>query len=513
MNYSHIVSAKRIHTLFIIIGIIICAYLFYIHREFYTDDAYISLRYAHNLLSGNELVWNLGQRVEGYTNFLHIILISLVGLTGIDLVFASRLVNGLAFLSMNIFIILFLRSLLKKQAGRGRWGMAMIAIVLSINTSPMISWIYGGLEGPLFAALATIGAIYFLFTLNENIKRTDLIVCSLFFVLAGLTRPDGLLFWMGSLLYLILYLKFNRLPVLSKAVYFLIPLVVIYLPYFIWRYTYYGELLPMTYYVKATGFAVERIWNGILYIYSYIVAPPFIFIMLLIILPFSLFKRHFDIKMLYLLSLIVLYLLYIIYIGGDYMHSFRHLLPLIPLSIILLFMMIAPFTKKVSLLKLVAIYACVLTLIMMQFFWSCTSARLMNPEDYVAARVGKYINDNFPPGSLIALNTAGATPYYAPNHMFIDMLGLNDVHIAKRDIKKIKIDRQTIPGHFKGDGSYVLSREPNYIIVGPARGTFIEKPWFLSDFEMSQDPRFYENYFLCYAKVDTITFLCYKRKE
>src|SRR5688500_13130256 len=34
------------------------------------DDAYISYRYAHNLLAGLGLVFNAGERVEGYTNFL-----------------------------------------------------------------------------------------------------------------------------------------------------------------------------------------------------------------------------------------------------------------------------------------------------------------------------------------------------------------------------------------------------------------------------------------------------------
>jgi len=34
------------------------------------DDAFISFRYAHNLVQGHGLVFNPGERVEGYTNFL-----------------------------------------------------------------------------------------------------------------------------------------------------------------------------------------------------------------------------------------------------------------------------------------------------------------------------------------------------------------------------------------------------------------------------------------------------------
>src|ERR1051326_6227945 len=37
------------------------------------DDAYISFRYARNLVDGHGLVFNPGERVEGYTNFLWVL--------------------------------------------------------------------------------------------------------------------------------------------------------------------------------------------------------------------------------------------------------------------------------------------------------------------------------------------------------------------------------------------------------------------------------------------------------
>lgn len=41
-------------------------------RRYYSllDDAFISMKYAANLAQGHGLVWNPGERVEGYTNFL-----------------------------------------------------------------------------------------------------------------------------------------------------------------------------------------------------------------------------------------------------------------------------------------------------------------------------------------------------------------------------------------------------------------------------------------------------------
>ncbi|HCP45317.1 MAG TPA: hypothetical protein DIU15_04715, partial [Deltaproteobacteria bacterium] len=38
------------------------------------DDTFISMRYARNLAMGHGLVFNYGDRLEGYTNFLWVVL-------------------------------------------------------------------------------------------------------------------------------------------------------------------------------------------------------------------------------------------------------------------------------------------------------------------------------------------------------------------------------------------------------------------------------------------------------
>ena len=51
---------------------------------FLCDDAFISFRYARNLLEGHGLVFNPGEYVEGYTNFLWVLeLAALWGLLGV----------------------------------------------------------------------------------------------------------------------------------------------------------------------------------------------------------------------------------------------------------------------------------------------------------------------------------------------------------------------------------------------------------------------------------------------
>ncbi len=75
------------------------------------------------------------------------------------------------------------------------------------------------------------------------------------------------------------------------------------------------------------------------------------------------------------------------------------------------------------------------------------------------------------------------------------MLGLNDPHIARREIERVRLVGQLLPGHAKGDGSYVLARAPDIIVLGPPHGIAAERPpRFLSDLEIASDPEFREHY-------------------
>ncbi|HXF48671.1 MAG TPA: hypothetical protein VNL73_04495, partial [Verrucomicrobiae bacterium] len=48
----------------------------FLHFDVLQDDAFISFRYIRNFLDGHGLVFNVGERVEGYTNFFWIMLLA-----------------------------------------------------------------------------------------------------------------------------------------------------------------------------------------------------------------------------------------------------------------------------------------------------------------------------------------------------------------------------------------------------------------------------------------------------
>ena len=80
------------------IGLVAAAFLLVGHVQvfdFVCDDAFISFRYAANLVEHGGLVFNVGERVEGYSNFLWTVAMALLLWLDLDPVPGSQ-VAGLA---------------------------------------------------------------------------------------------------------------------------------------------------------------------------------------------------------------------------------------------------------------------------------------------------------------------------------------------------------------------------------------------------------------------------------
>ena len=121
-------------------------------------------------------------------------------------------------------------------------------------------------------------------------------------------------------------------------------------------------------------------------------------------------------------------------------------------------------------------------------------------------RVGKWMRSRLPPGSLLATNTAGTIAYYSELPI-IDMMGINDRVIATR--KELP---DSWKGIKKGDGTYVLARKPDYILLGSSTGSL--EPVFLSDVEIYMSEDFWRNYELSEVEVDAWTHLfLYERRQ
>lgn len=465
----------------ILIGLAVCLFGLWNFQSFFTDDAYISLRYSHNLLEGNGLVWNPGERVEGYSNFLFLVLVSLFGRFGFNLVLISKAVGITSFALLLGFLIWRSRRFLNSETGNSLT--SLLPVLLTGASYCMIIWSFGGLETTLFSLLVTIGVL----TAWDGLtgEPVTAAIAGSVLGLATLTRPDGGLFFVVAAFFYIGPLLQRRPKSGLCLIALLVPFIVLVGGHEIWRYSYYGQLLPNTWYVKGV-FSWDRVAMGCRYLIGFAITQPFLLPPLVAALVYRTAVRGWDKQLAFLSISVFAFIAYVVAIGGDHMLAYRPLIAVVPLMAVLIAEGLEPVLRGVR--GIIAISLLTILIISQIPFpgRGIQGAELPDGAAFCGEIVGKYINSNWPKGSLVALNSAGATPYFAPNLRFLDMLGLNDTAIARRDPTPMLLPYQIVPGHAKGDGQYVFNRKPDYIIAGPSNGSDIYHARTLSEYELTR---------------------------
>lgn len=223
---------------------------------FLTDDAFISFRYARNLSEGHGLVFNPGDEpVEGYTNFLWVILLAAGSRVGILPEHAAPVLGLLMTLLLWGGATWFGRRYILGAQGRAWWWVA--PLVLASNRSFAV-WATGGLETRLFELLV-MGGLAFLWRetsaagelRNECPRRVSFGTTLL--ALATLTRPDAAVVALGAGA----VLEWTRWRGghwrWKDVAATWMPYVLIVGAHEIWRVAYYRDPLPNTFYAKFGG--------------------------------------------------------------------------------------------------------------------------------------------------------------------------------------------------------------------------------------------------------------------
>lgn len=212
-------------------------------RDFVTDDALITLRYARHWASGLGIAWNpLEDPVEGFTSFSHVALGALAIRAGLPALTLLRLVNVIGALGLIVATQALTWRLLRSQ------GWACVAAFM-VGAHPALAyWSVSGLETSSYACavLISIWAI-------DSGKRWW--ACTTFFIVA-LTRFEGPAVVVAvSAPYVGLALFRSGATGLRDHARWLIPWLGLYGGYFAWRYAYFGYLLSNSAYFKAGGSA------------------------------------------------------------------------------------------------------------------------------------------------------------------------------------------------------------------------------------------------------------------
>ena len=217
-----------------------------------SDDIYVTFRYIQQWFDGAGIVYNVGERVEGYTHFLWMLLLAGVRLIGVDVEVASQWLGILSFLGTTLILALIARQL----HGGMRWTLPFAALALAFNYDSNV-WATSGLETAFVTLLLT--SAFFLYFFTSIAERTRLIGTGALLMLAAMTRPDmGLMYAIAdaSLVIAAATNKTGWRSALRTLLLFNAAFLIVYLPYLAWKLKYYGDILPVTFYARVDSLIV-----------------------------------------------------------------------------------------------------------------------------------------------------------------------------------------------------------------------------------------------------------------
>ena len=432
------------------------------------DDAFISFRYAENLVDGLGLVFNAGERVEGYTNLLWVLLLALCHGLGLSTPLAAQTLGVLAGGGAVLVLHRLASALRRDQLSGGV--VALFAPAMLACSHNFVLWSLSGMETTLFTLLIVAG---YLPVLSGQPTSRRAATAGALLALASLTRPDGaLLAVCAAGCWLARHRRLDRRLALVLG----LPLACV-AAHLAFRLGYYGHPFPNTFYAKV-GLGLSQLERGLEYLQSYAATYTW-YLPLVLLAPVG--RRH-RAALGAALAVVLIYAGYLVYAGGDGLIGYRLVLPVVPLILLLLqagldrLLGWGQATGQRHLAAAVILLAMLGCLANAGYQTFGGQVHQLVQEDRVVKcgePIGRYFKHHGKPGQVLAVNTAGSIPYHARALVAIDMLGLTDEHIAHKQMPDFG---HGAVGHEKFDGAYVISRRPDYLVFGFSCNTLGEFP-------------------------------------
>jgi arabinofuranosyltransferase len=457
------------------------------------DDAMISMRYARNLAAGNGLVWNVGERVQGFTTPLWALYMSLVHLLPLP-VSKISLVLSLTGALLQIITAVYAKKiadlLFPELRAPGILAAAFCAFYLPLNF-----WALEGMEVGLLAALIAVSAFLLLRAMGDVRPETEprperaagfcgsregavvaplsgtapsrpaqsrrgdrrASVAALFgpqaelacwLLAAGtLVRVDAAVPLAAALLF---FAATSGPAGRSRAMRGALIAAVLLALQFAAAFSYYGRFLPNTYYLKVEGFPLAvRLARGLYLLAGFILRLG----IPLFLAPWFFSGRRGDRRVWLLAALFGAQLLYSVYVGGDAWESKvscnRYIAVVMPLFFVLISYPLywfagrivealaptkAAFARRPAMVLLLALSIGLLSFnaagsIEWLAQWALLRDLPFAVEDRALIATGVLLHEVTTADARIAATAAGALPYFADRYS-IDTLGKCDPVIA-----------------------------------------------------------------------------------
>jgi arabinofuranosyltransferase len=435
------------------------------------DDAMISMRYAYNLANGDGLVWNPGERVQGFTNLGWVLLMAVPHRLGVPLERACLTVQ-LFNVALHLAMILLV---LVAPWRRGRPITGAVASLLVASDGSILTWGLAGLETTCQSLLVTAA----LLPLVTEEPESD-VSSPAWAALATIVRPDALLVYVMVLTISLVRSYRSGRESRSRRLLVAAASVAAVTALFVFQRVYYGDWLPNTYSLKVTLGATE-ITRGVSY--ARLFALDEFFSLPLLAAPIACvglrwfrFGPGRAVHVAAVAALPVLWLGYVVRVGGDAFGDGRFFVAMIPTMALFAgdvvegLVAVAAEPRSAQRFPRFAAMAVqfVFTAGLLRHGWLGLAFLPhmggKSPSGVSSARIADaLVRGGLPKSSVIGVFWAGVTPYFMPDYRFHDFLGKAERRIAHTRA------HPGPPGHNKWDYEYSLGVvKPDVILTaGP----------------------------------------------
>lgn len=443
------------------------------------DDPYITFRYAANLLAGLGPVFNPGERVEGFTSPLHLLLSALLlsVAPSVDILFKAKCASLLF-----AFVMLAQTGILAKRSGLTQWESVLAQSLVALNINFALAGV-NALETTLYGSILMATLLVF----HREVQRGRGWASGLLLFLASLARPEVLLLAAALTLVRGYWIRRAGRSFQSLAAWlgaYLVPTALFEAV----RFGYYGQLLPNTYFAKSQPLFVS-LSRGAAYPLRATApraadVPAFLHDLTLLnphtLLAFhSLVQKNLrsDLFSLFMpllfwglalygfqrikhrimggigLAVVAATLLFVLKAGGDWMYGWRFLVPVLPLLAVCQCFAVRAISRRLTrrnsallparrsaaavcgaAVALLWLVSCTKT---EHYSWksagfSTQGARLLQASEGFGplwVKGAKYIQQ-FRPGTKVAYSEMGYAGYTSLDKYMLDIRGLTDRQIA-----------------------------------------------------------------------------------
>ena len=309
MTNPYELSQGKLHEFSLVLragALVLFAYVLF-QTAWVAEDAVISFRVIDNLLNGYGPVYNVGERVQVFTNPLFTFSLAILAFFTRELFY-----TGIAFSAILSIATVYI---LGWKIARSPLTGGLLILCLSMSFS-FVDYSTSALENPMTHFLMAL--FYSIFFKNYDLAqfgRSLLIKLLLIVCLSILNRLDSIIFYLPALVVFFFNTKFKD---------FVISFLISFTPFIFWEIfslMYYGYLLPNTVYAKL-NLAIDSALifkNGIFSIIVSMMLDP----VLAFIVPFFGFAVYYQHKRerVFIQAGItfLIYLFMVINYGGDYM--------------------------------------------------------------------------------------------------------------------------------------------------------------------------------------------------